>query len=185
MIQIFMPEKIIIDAGHHQNDPGAVANGVTEYEVMRKFREKLAKRLEKRRHAYIADKDWETNKQFQGRIRQLLQTGDITLSFHLNSSISGKATGVEAFVSRYAGQDSKSAAQELVDGLSKIMKIPNRGVKTESQSQHARLGILNMRGSAVLIEFGFIQTDLQSFLKNEEKILDLVEKIAIKYDRNS
>lgn len=184
MIELFAPEKIILDAGHHANDPGAVHNGTTEYEVMRRFREKLSARLSKRNHSFISDKDWETNRQFQNRIRPILKTGDITLSFHLNSSASGKATGVETFISRNAGSDSKAAAKELVDGLADIMKIPNRGVKVESQSQHSSIGILNLRGSAVLIEFGFIQTDLKVFIENEEKILDLVERIAIKYDRN-
>jgi len=184
MIQFFAPEKIILDAGHNQNDPGAVYNGTSEYEVMRKFREKLSARLSAKGHSHISDKDSETNRVFQGRIKPLLKTGDITLAFHLNSDSKGTATGVETFISLNAGNDSKNAAKELVDGLSKIMNIPNRGVKVENQSQHSRLGILNLRGSAVLIEFGFIQTDLVKFQNNESQILDFVEKIAIKYDRN-
>ncbi|MFV0197098.1 N-acetylmuramoyl-L-alanine amidase [Empedobacter falsenii] len=184
MIQIIADEKIILDAGHNENDPGAVHNGVTEYEVMRHFREKLSARLTKRGHSHISDKDYETNRVFQNRIRPLLRTGDITLAFHLNSSLSGKASGVETFISKNAGADSKSAATEIVDGLADIMKIPNRGVKVENESQHSSIGILNLRGSAVLIEFGFIQTDLKIFIEREEQILDLIEKIAIKYDRN-
>lgn len=184
MIKVFAPEKIILDAGHHLGDPGAVHNGNTEFELMRNFRRKLAARLAKRGHTFIEDKDHETNRQFQNRIRPLLETGDITLSFHMNSSATGKASGTEAFISRHAGRDSKAAAKEIVDGLSNIMNIRNRGVKVESQSQHSRLGILNMKGSAVLIEFGFIQTDLKVFLEKEEEILDLIERIAIKYDRN-
>lgn len=185
MIQYFAPDKIILDAGHNQNDSGAVHNGVTEYEVMRKFREKLSARLAKKGHSHISDKDSENNRQFQNRIRPLLKTGDITLAFHLNSSVSGKASGVETFISKNAGKDSKAAATEIVDGLAMIMKVPNRGVKVENESQHSSIGILNLRGSAVLIEFGFIQTDLKIFIEKEEQILDLIEKIAIKYDRNN
>lgn len=184
MIEFFEPDKIILDAGHNQNDSGAVHNGVTEYEVMRKFREKLSARLLKKGHNHISDKDSETNRVFQNRIRPLLKTGDITLAFHLNSSVSGTASGVETFISKNAGSDSKAAAKDLVNGLADIMKIPNRGVKVENESQHSSIGILNLRGSAVLIEFGFIQTDLKVFIEKEEQILDLVESIAIKYDRN-
>jgi len=184
MIQFFAPEKIILDAGHHEKDSGAVHNGVTEFEVMRRFRVKLSARLSAKGHNHISDKDSETNRVFQNRIKPLLKTGDITLAFHLNSSVGGTATGVETFISKNAGADSKAAAKELVDGLSEIMKIPNRGVKVENLSQHSSIGILNLRGSAVLIEFGFIQTDLKIFIEKEEQILDLVEKIAIKYDRN-
>lgn len=181
---LFIPEKIILDAGHHANDPGAVHNGVSEYEVMRNFRQKVAKKLEERKHDFLQDKDHETNRVFQNRIRPLLKTGDVTMAFHLNSSTSGKATGVEVFISKNAGADSKAIAKEMVDGLSDIMEIPNRGVKVENQSQHSSIGILNLRGSAILIEFGFIQTDLKVFKEKEDEIVDLVVRLAIKYDRN-
>ncbi len=102
----------------------------------------------------------------------------------MNSSASGTATGVEVFISKSAGKDSKAAANELSIGLSEIMRIHNRGVKVENQSQHSSIGILNLRGSAVLIEFGFIQTDLQKFRKHEDEIVDFVFKILKKYDRN-
>ena len=177
-------EKVILDAGHHQNDPGAVHNGTTEFQIMKNFREKVSLKLAEKGHHHVTDANHETNSQFQNRIRPLLNSGDITLAFHLNSSAGGKASGVETFISRNAGADSKAAAKEIVDGLADIMKIPNRGVKVESQSQHSSIGILNLKGSAVLIEFGFIQTDLQVFLKNEDKIVDFIVKIAQKYDRN-
>ncbi len=37
-MKLFAPDKVIIDAGHNSKDPGAVHNGVTEYEEMRRFR---------------------------------------------------------------------------------------------------------------------------------------------------
>lgn len=181
---LFIPEKIILDAGHHANDPGAVHNGESEYEVMRNFRQKVAKKLEERKQEFLQDKDHETNRVFQNRIRPLLKTGDVTMAFHLNSSASGKATGVEVFISKSAGADSKALAKEMVDGLADIMEIPNRGVKVENQSQHSSIGILNLRGSAILIEFGFIQTDLKVFKEKEDQIVDLVVCLAVKYDRN-
>lgn len=184
MIEFYLPEKIILDAGHNENDPGAVHDGNSEYEVMRNFREKVSKKLAGLNHPHINDKDSESNRVFQNRIRPLLKTGDITLAFHLNSSASGTASGTEVFISRNAGADSKAAAKELVDGLSVIMGISNRGVKVENQSQHSSIGILNLKGSAVLIEFGFIQKDLKVFLEKQNEIVDLVVRIAKKYDRN-
>ncbi|MGV4468641.1 hypothetical protein ACQ1P1_11340, partial [Ornithobacterium rhinotracheale] len=66
------------------------------------------------------------------------------------------------------------------------MGIANRGVKTDNQSQHSRIGILNLRGTAVLIEFAFItnKSDMAKYKANVGKIADFLTELLIKYDRN-
>lgn len=170
-------------AGHHDKDPGASANGFIERDEMDILRNMLLKELEKRKHSYITDYNAETNSQYQSRIKP--KTGDVILDMHLNAS-SSSSTGVEVFISNNAGSQSKLMAKEIVDGLAKIMNIKNRGVKKESESARKKLGILNLPGTAVLIEFCFItnKNDMESFLKNRDKIVSFLADMLIKYDKN-
>lgn len=178
-------EKIYPSGGHHAKDSGAVANGYTEFELMSKFRNKIVANAKLIGLAIATDDDKETNSQYQGRIRQELKSGDVVSDFHLDS-YNGKASGVTVFISNNAGADSKAMAQDYSKAFSTIMNIPNRGVKTEGQSQHPKLGILNMRGSAVLVECGFIdnKTDIDAFIKNMDILSWVAVAIMLKYDRN-
>jgi N-acetylmuramoyl-L-alanine amidase len=151
---------------------------------MAAFREKIEAEFEKKKHSFVSDYDAENNREYQNRIKP--RTGDVVADFHMNAAANKSASGVEVFVSNNAGPDSRALAKELVDGLASIMGIPNRGVKTEKQSQHTRIGILNKPGTAVLIEFCFITNpgDLKAFLDNEDKIAAFVAEKIIKYDKN-
>ncbi|MCP1996662.1 N-acetylmuramoyl-L-alanine amidase [Flavobacterium sp. HSC-61S13] len=170
-------------AGHHLSDPGAVANGYTEFDIMNRFRNKLILYLSKKGHKYITDENSETNTQYQSRIKPI--KGDVIIDMHLNAG-GPTATGCEVFISNTAGMESKTLAKELVDQLSKSMGITNRGVKTESQSARGKIGVLNKAGTAVLIEFCFItnMTDLKAFFSNEDCLVEIVGNLLIKYDKN-
>ncbi|USL95211.1 N-acetylmuramoyl-L-alanine amidase [Riemerella anatipestifer] len=184
MIQI--NTKVFPSAGHHSADPGAVANGYIERDEMDKLRNMIVAKLRGKGHPFNTDDNSENNRQYQGRIRRELRTGDVVMDMHLNVG-PPTATGVEVFISRNAGADSRAMAQEAANGLAKIMGITNRGVKTEGQSQHNRIGILNLRGTAILIEFCFItnKSDMQKFITNKEHIAEFLVQLLIKYDRNA
>ncbi|MRJ09146.1 N-acetylmuramoyl-L-alanine amidase [Ornithobacterium rhinotracheale] len=177
--------KVYPSAGHWAKDSGAVANGYIERDEMDKLRNMIVARLKARGHAYNTDDNSESNRVYQGRIRKELRTGDVVMDLHLNAG-RPEATGVEVYISQNAGTDSKKLAKEAVDGLAKIMGIANRGVKTDNQSQHSRIGILNLRGTAVLIEFAFItnKSDMAKYKANVGKIADFLTELLIKYDKN-
>ncbi|MDR2223820.1 MAG: N-acetylmuramoyl-L-alanine amidase [Flavobacteriaceae bacterium] len=179
-----MEEKVFPSGGHHDNDPGAVANGFVEMKEMDRFRNRLVEYLMYRGRRYVTDENWETNTQYQSRIKPV--KGDVVLDMHLNAA-GASATGVEVFVSNNASAKSKAFAKELVDGCANIMGIANRGVKTESQSARGRLGILNKPGIAALIEFCFITnvSDMKAFHDNEMKLVQFVGDLLIKYDENN
>lgn len=184
MIQI--NTRVYPSAGHHSADSGAVANGYVERDEMDKLRNMVIAKLKAKSHPFTTDENWENNRQYQGRIRRELRTGDVVMDMHLNAG-PPTATGVEVYISKNAGKDSKAMAQEAVDGLACIMGITNRGVKTDNQSQHNHIGILNLRGTAILIEFCFItnKSDMQKFISNKERIADFLVELLIKYDRNA
>jgi N-acetylmuramoyl-L-alanine amidase len=170
-------------AGHHNSDPGAVANGFTEMKEMDRFRNKLIKRLELRGHKYITDENWENNSQYQSRIKPV--KGDVLLDMHLDAG-GPTATGCGVFIHNNASLETKQAAQELVDSCSQAMGIKNRGVKTESQTARGKIGILSKGGITVLIEFCFITNivDMKAFHDNEDCLVEIVENWLIKWDKN-
>lgn len=176
-------DKVFPSAGHHDKDPGAIANEFVEMKEMDQFRNLLIEYLMYKGHRYTTDENWETNTQYQSRIKPI--KGDVVLDMHLNAA-SPSATGCEVFISNNAGQTSKDFAKELVDGCSCIMQIANRGVKTESQSPRGRLGILNKPGTAALIEFCFItnKKDMEAFHSKRMELVTFVGDLLIKYDQN-
>lgn len=75
--------------------------------------------------------------------------GDVMLSFHCNS---GGGHGAEVF---YRGSDDKAFAEKLSSVIATSLGIPNRGAKTEAESQHASLAVMEF-DKCWLIELGFI-----------------------------
>ncbi len=76
---------------------------------------------------------------------------DVLVSLHCNAA-NGKANGTETF---FRGERNRAFAQRCNDAVVHALGTRNRGVKTESASQHARLAVLAFP-RAVLIELGFI-----------------------------
>jgi N-acetylmuramoyl-L-alanine amidase len=76
---------------------------------------------------------------------------DVLISLHCNAA-NGQANGTETF---YRGGANKALASDCNTAIVASLGTRDRGIKTESQSQHPRLAVLNFP-RAVLIELGFI-----------------------------
>lgn len=170
-------------AGHHDKDPGAVANGWKEADLTKELRNLMIAEFNLRNHKIIVDQDWETNSQYQKRIKP--GSGSVIMDLHFNASSNDKSTGVEVIVNNNASKHSVDLATEICERLSNIMKIPNRGVKTEKQTARGRIGILNLKaGISVLVEVCFMNNpnDLRAYLNNKEAVACALVDLAIKYD---
>lgn len=152
--------KIFIEAGHNYNDPGAIGyDGRTERDWTIKMKELLYDALKKRSEGKIEVVLDDNSKSLPGVIsdfRKLITNNDLLISIHFNSASSNKATGTEVFVDENASERSQKIAKKTVDTLSTILGLRNRGVKTPSQSARGTLGILKLKGAAILIEISFI-----------------------------
>src|SRR5690606_25646843 len=95
------------------------------------------------------DDDKDTLSQVIAKIKPRITSRDILLDIHYNAA-TPQATGVECFVSDNASEKSKELADVIATTTSTITGLHNRGVKKESQSARGKLGILNMKGTAVL-----------------------------------
>lgn len=182
---IYSPLRTYLSAGHNNNDPGAVANGYKEADITKIIRDSIAK------HStatdMVLDKDWETNRQYQTRIKP--GEGSVLNDLHLNAAKSSTTRGVESYVNKkdFANNNSMSyrMADEINKFLSESLGIPNRGVKPENASQHKSIGILNLgAGCAVLTELDFITgtSAVETIIKNKDVIGKGLAKILQKYD---
>ena len=77
--------------------------------------------------------------------------GTIMISLHCNAA-NGKASGTETF---YRGDKNRSMAVGLNLAVCRALGTVNRGPKTESDSQHGTLAVMNFQ-PCFLIELGFI-----------------------------
>ena len=175
---------IFISAGHHNTDPGAVANGYIERDLTKDARNLIIPSLDLKN--VIQDKDFETNSQYQRRIKP--GSGSVVFDIHFNSG-GPTAGGTECYVNAKDFADKNSLSYKMADEISKatsrILGIRNRGVKADNQSQHSRIGILNLgSGISVLWEICFISSviDMQNYIQKKSELLKEVAAILEKYD---
>ncbi|CAA7195462.1 N-acetylmuramoyl-L-alanine amidase [Chryseobacterium potabilaquae] len=175
---------IFISAGHHKNDPGAVANGYIERDLTKEARNIIVQNLDLKN--VIQDKDFETNSQYQRRIKP--GSGSVVFDIHFNSG-SPTATGTECYVNQKDFLNKNSLSYKMADEICKItpkiLGIRNRGVKSDNQSQHSRIGILNLgSGVSVLWEICFISSvlDMQKYVEKKKEVLREISNVLEKYD---
>lgn len=100
------------------------------------------------------------------------------ISLHCNAA-TGNASGTEVI---YRGADDKNMASKLSEAVSKALGIKNRGPKTEKDSQHASLAVMNF-DKCWLIEIGFIDNpgDRAAMLDPEKrkKACEAIAKIVL------
>jgi len=181
---ILSPLKIFPSAGHHNADSGAVAQGYKEADLTKDARNLIA--VNSKAEDLILDKDWETNRQYQSRIKP--GSGSVVFDIHFNAG-SHTATGTECYVNKadFANKNSLSykMAAEVCEVAAKILGVGNRGVKPENNSQHSRIGILNLgAGISVLWEICFITSpiDMPKYIQKKQELMKAVSTILKKYD---
>ncbi|CAA7196800.1 N-acetylmuramoyl-L-alanine amidase [Chryseobacterium potabilaquae] len=177
---------IFISAGHHNTDPGAVSNGYIERDLTKDARNVIIQSLDLKN--VIQDKDFETNLQYQRRIKP--GNGSVVFDIHFNSG-PPTAGGTECYVNQNDFADKNSLSYKMADEIcrttSRILGIRNRGVKSENHSQHPRIGILNLgSGVSVLWEICFISSviNMQNYLQKKNDLLKEVAAVLKKYEIN-
>lgn len=173
---------IFISAGHHNADSGAVGvNGVTESSKTIEFRELVIAELNKLGAKYIKDNDNETLAQYLNRIKT--GSGSVVCEFHFDA-YNGNASGCTSLVGNDADRLDKAMAKELVDNCATILSINNRGVKSESESNRGRLGLMREQGIVVLLELCFIDnpSDMAKYNNKKNELAKKIAEILIRYE---
>lgn len=153
-------KTIIIDPGHGmsnrkrgQYDPGAVSNGATEAGIVMDWANELRAILISRKHKVVRTRVDAKDPCPVSRRDDIAVSygGDKMISLHCNAG-GGKPSGTEVF---YRGSDDKEMATKLSAAVSRVLNTKNRGAKTENQSQHTSLAVLEF-DKCWLLEIGFI-----------------------------
>lgn len=151
---------IIIDPGHGMSnrkrgvyDPGACDAGHTEASIAMEWANELRAILITRGQRVIRTRKDENDPAPVWRRDDIAVSykGDIMISLHCNCA-SGTASGTEVF---YRGSNDRAMAEKLSAAVSSALGIKNRGAKTEQESQHASLAVMEF-DKCWLIEIGFI-----------------------------
>lgn len=142
-------KPVLISAGHNSKDPGAVANGLREADVVTEFRDMVAHYLSEAGVAFVRDGAKGENLTLTQAIRMMPSRG-VAVEFHLNAAANKAATGVETL----SQAKDKEFGGRLCAAISTRLGIANRGAKGESAGQHSRLAFVSAGG--LILELFFV-----------------------------
>lgn len=142
--------KIVLDAGHGGNDPGAVGGNLFEKDVNIQVVKKLETKLKAAGADVYLTRKGDEYVTLPERVRMAESVkADLFLSVHANSYSSSSAHGAEVL---YKQTNSKRLAEILAPLIAQAGGITNRGIKHRND-----LYILNNQSRpAVLLELAFI-----------------------------
>lgn len=153
---------ICIDPGHGNSnrkagvfDPGAVSGSATEADIVLQWA--LSGRWILTREfgidVYLTRDDDSDPTPVGSRDDKAEHAGcSHFLSLHCNAA-TPQATGTETY---YRDGTDKTFAAKVQAAAVSALGLRNRGLKTESASQHSRLAVFDFDGPAALLELGFI-----------------------------
>src|SRR5689334_11666950 len=136
-------------------DPGA-AGVKGRYEANETVILRDAVIAEIKRQGY-ADIVQDLNSENRNQYFQRIKTGkdSVVVEFHFNAGPPA-ASGTEALVAVDADAYDKAMAAEFGTVTSSLLGINNRGVKSEADTRHKRLGLMRETGLVTLVEVCFI-----------------------------
>lgn len=170
-------KNIYLSAGHSgKGEKGAAANGYDERtEAMR-----IVDYIKESRHMYSFYKFPEPEMKLKDRVQDANRfcgvASGVAVEIHFNA---GGGNGCEAVISNMGGYISKSVALDLSRLVSRVLKIKNRGVKTEGRTGHDKLAFVSDTiCPAVILEICFIDSE-EDMRQYNTKFERLCNELAI------
>lgn len=159
-------KRIVIDAGHGGKDPGAIANGLEEKEIILDVSLRLQKLLEQAGFQVLMTRTDDTFLELSERVDFAnSHDADLFVSIHANSATNTSANGTETFWnSANSGPESKRLAEEIQAMLIEKLGTFNRGVKTANFQV-----IRTTKMPSALVELAFLtnKKDAEMMAKDE------------------
>lgn len=176
--------KVFTSAGHSNRpgqDRGAVGNGYIEGDLTVEFRELLNKELRFHNIEPISDGNDTVFKDSVVFFKNITSPDSIVIDIHWNAA-TPKASGVEVLIPKIHTDFERELAEKISACIGNELGISLRGkkgVKTEAESHHGRLGWMRLTGENILIEVCFItnKNDMKSYQNNKQSLAKKLAKI--------
>ena len=184
--------KLFLSAGHTNvvgKDRGATGNGYVEGDEAVRLRDLIVKNYKLLGGDVTIDSNANALTQTINFFKNLLNPSSIVVDIHFNAA-TPSATGTETLIPAQNTEFERELAYELSQEISRVLNIPLRGnhkglkgVKTEFESHHGRLGWMRLVGENILLEICFItnKNDMESYEKNIEALACGIAQILYKY----
>ncbi|WFO45954.1 N-acetylmuramoyl-L-alanine amidase [Bacillus pumilus] len=167
-----MTKKIMIDPGHGGHDPGAVANGLKEKDLVLKIAMKTKAILEKVYGASVKlTRSTDVYIDLSQRARLANNWGaDYFASIHINA---GGGTGFETFRFDKLSATSSTGKQQKIVHDSIYNKIKEKAVSRGTKSENLAV-LRETKMSAILTENLFIDREKDAALLKQDSFLNLL-----------
>ncbi len=155
--------KIYIDPGHGGANPGATYGKRKESEDVFALAQAVADRLSAVPGVAVKlSRTADTDPELDARTKEANAWGaDYFISIHRNAFMPNGASGIEAWIYSKAAinGDAYRKAQRIVDALSTVTRLKNRGVKLGAPKYRDYAVNRDSKMTSCLVEVGFVDND--------------------------
>ena len=156
-------KKIYIDPGHGGANPGATYGKRKESEDVFALAQTVADRLSAVPDIAVKlSRTADTDPELDARTKEANAWGaDYFISIHRNAFVPNGASGIEAWIYSKAAinGDAYQKAQRIVDSLSTVTRLKNRGVKLGAPKYRDYAVNRDSKMTSCLVEVGFVDND--------------------------
>lgn len=172
--------RVIISAGHTQNEPGALKDDLREVDLTHKIATKITTRL---RNKGIVTLSVPPELDLLQRIDWINKTGykeetdDICIEIHIND---GGKSGLEGWYKDKEENKSYELTLAIIEEACRVTELASQGVKSEYDHTLKTLAFLhNTNPTSSLIECLYIDSPTdQEFLRDDDRLDSLAEGIV-------
>lgn len=172
--------RVIVSAGHTQNEPGAVVDDLKEVDLTRKIANKITSQLRKKGIITLSvppELDLLSRIEWINKTGYSEETEDICIEIHIND---GGKSGLEGWYKGNEENKSRKLTETVVETACSEANLQNQGVKSEFDHPLQSLAFLNkVSPTSTLIECLYIDNPSdQAFLRDEAKLDQLAGGIV-------
>ena len=172
--------RVIVSAGHTNNDPGTIIGNLREVDLNRAIARKIVAQL---RANGIITLSVPPNMDLQKRIDWINGTGynsefdDIAIEIHIND---GGKSGFEFWFEGQGQNASQELAQKIMQNVNTRTGLPSQGVKSEFEHKYKSLAFLSKTNTtSVLLECLYIDNKEDATkLENDDELNKISKAIA-------